>query len=329
MNQDWPWFFRIFNPAKAFGLATIIDTEGSTYRKTGTMILVDEHQCYGLVSGGCLEEDIRLRTQTAIRDNQQVTMRYDLTDTEESLLSFGLGCEGVVTILIQPLTPENQHLGFAEVLANINQGNHFYLLQCYETGEAKPLIIQPDIADFKELPRSSYRQLNVLKPLRITEEQCLLHQVRPPLKLLICGAGPDALPLVSFCKQLGWQPCVWDHREAYLAQHQSAIQRRKMRASGVELDDLAEFDAAVVMTHNLQHDQEYLSKLLATGINYIGLLGPPHRKQKLFDALSINEKDVEGKVFGPVGIDINCNTPESIALSIVAQIQQQVVGQWR
>jgi xanthine/CO dehydrogenase XdhC/CoxF family maturation factor len=147
----------------------------------------------------------------------------------------------------------------------------------------------------------------------------------PIPRVLILGAGLDAVPLVNVLAELGWRVAIADHRPNYLARPGFARAERKQvvkpTALGQELE-LARYDAIVVMSHHLPTDRSYLSHLAAVDVPYLGLLGPPARRQRLIDELGAEAGALAERLRGPVGLDIGADSAESIALSIAAEMQQ-------
>jgi len=147
--------------------------------------------------------------------------------------------------------------------------------------------------------------------------------VDPAPRILVLGAGPDALPVVEFMSQLGWHVTVVDHRSAYLGRINVDFSSNMLLQSPAMLQDdlvLNSFAAAVVMSHNLAADRQYLAQLSKSDIAFIGLLGPAARKLRLLDELGEIDPNLQQRIHGPVGFDIGASTPESIALSITAQV---------
>jgi xanthine/CO dehydrogenase XdhC/CoxF family maturation factor len=151
----------------------------------------------------------------------------------------------------------------------------------------------------------------------------------PPPHLLICGAGPDAQPVVSAARALGWRVSVVDHRPAYAAAADfpgaevKLCEPRLLRAAIA----LERCHAAVVMSHHLSSDATYLRELAQAGVPaYVGLLGPEARRSRLAQELGTVAEQLKFRVRGPVGIDIGAVTPEGIALAIVSQIHAWLAG---
>ncbi|MGH8496792.1 MAG: XdhC family protein [Gammaproteobacteria bacterium] len=153
------------------------------------------------------------------------------------------------------------------------------------------------------------------------------HFVPPPPHILVLGAGVDAEPVVRFAKGLGWRVTVADHRPAKAENFPDAD--TFVAATPESLDgtiNTGDFAAAVVMSHKLERDRLYLMALARSEIPYIGLLGPAARRRSLLDSLGEDAGRIEARTYGPVGLDIGAETPEEIALSIVAGIQAVIGG---
>lgn len=150
-----------------------------------------------------------------------------------------------------------------------------------------------------------------------------------PPRLLLLGAGPDALPVVDFAARLQWRVTVVDHRSAYAVPSHFPSAERVLLARPEEIAqalDLRHFAAAVVMSHHLPSDLEYLRALSASSLSYIGLLGPPARREKLLAELGAEAERLRPRLRAPVGFNLGGRTPESIALAIVSEIHAFVHG---
>jgi xanthine dehydrogenase accessory factor len=325
MQENWLQIANAFTVSRSYVLATIVATSGSTYQKVGTLMLIDEHgKCTGLLSGGCLEADISLHAKDVLITQQTKILTYDLSSDDNLLWGLGLGCEGAIELLLQPLLPENDHLGFTALLDALSNRKTGYYLQCVNNEEvAQGQFVESKLTDKGMSTESLCSSLSARK------DQIII-PVMPPISVLICGAGPDVVPVVNIVNQLGWQATLWDHRPAYLQQSEfeACYKKRKVRAENTEPTEYKEFDAVVVMTHNLEFDTDYLSKALLGNVNYIGLLGPEGRRNKLLKENGLNFTEVQGQVYGPVGLDLGGRSPQAIALSIAAQIQQHISQQY-
>ncbi len=269
-------------------LATVVDTAGSTYTKAGHRILIaDSGNCQGLVSGGCLEGDLAVHAQDVIASGEARIVTYDLRGGNDELFGLGIGCDGLLRILLQRLSPGGNYEPFAAI-ARVLTGDR-----------AEPWEIQ--------LPGGATLR-TILRPLP---------------RLLVLGAGPDAEPVVTLADLLGWRITVVDHRPAYLQRPAFAAVDARVCAAADTLATqvtLAHFAAAVVMSHHLATDRSYLAALAPSAIPYIGVLGPPGRRDRLLRELGHAATALGHRLHGPAGLDIGADSPESIALSILGEI---------
>ena len=317
MQENWLQLIHAFNVNQRFVLATICATTGSTYRKMGAIMLITEAgDCIGLLSGGCLEADICLHAEQVLAENKSQIISYDLKADSELLWGLGLGCDGAIDILLQPLTPENNHLAFTEVISAVTQRKTgVYCQQVLVSSVPKAQFF----TDGTLLPDRKAAGNNVFD----CDATVLVTPVTPPIAIVICGAGPDVEPVAQLLLQMGWQVEIWDHRQHYLEQACfSACTTKKIRPEHIAYQDFSQFDGAVIMTHNLEADHAIVEQAWQSSLSYIGVLGPIGRRNKLIKPIELNENDIKGRLYGPIGLNIGGRGPQAIALSITAQIQQ-------
>jgi xanthine dehydrogenase accessory factor len=273
-------------------LATVIETRGSTYSKTGEHMLIDAAGRFrGMLSGGCLEGDLAMRARVVIESGDAQTVHYNLADGDEEVWGLGIGCDGEMEVLLQLL--DNDYEPFSSIAAILR-------------GE-KPGIVALDTGDGETLE----------------------FLVNPPPSVLILGAGLDAEPLVRIAAEMGWRCTVVDHRPAYVnhGDFRSALQTHCLPADELASRlDLAKYDMAVVMSHNLASDRSYLRQLAASDIGYIGLLGPGNRRERLLKELEQCADDLRQRLHGPAGLRIGGRGASSIALAIVAEMHAHYYG---
>lgn len=298
-----------FESNRDYVAAIIIDTGGSTYRKAGAMMLVDETLNYwGLLSGGCLEGDILVHCQAVFSQKQDQVIKYNMRDAADMLWGMGMGCDGEVSILLKYLPSKQKHFNFFSSLNQLNNGTDLTLL-----------IDQDNEHQFHFESNHSINgdgdALQADKPLRIP--------LKSPHHLLICGGSPDVPPVTAIAHQVGWKTTVIDHRRDYADKNKFpfADKVQHIKRSGWSKYDLTSFDSAIIMSHQFERDQSYLTELIKSPITYIGLLGPRKRRDKLLGNYGTDFKAVEGRVFGPIGLDIGADSPETIALAIISEIQ--------
>lgn len=346
MQANWREIAKAFNESQNYVLATIIETRGATYQKAGAMMLINEQgNCYGLLSGGCLEADISLHAKQVLLDEKSTIIRYDLSNDADLLWGLGLGCDGAIDILLQPLLTTNNHLDFGSLLSSIKLIKSGYYLQniplytLVSNHQTESLNSFKSSANFVLLEHFDYSNLvndsrsigELATESNNKEQYSFVTPINPPINLLICGAGPDVVPVANFAEQMGWQVTLWDHRKSHLQESLfNRFQRRCVRPKDTDVVDYQNFNAVIVMTHNLTKDAEYLTKLNATPTTklcYIGLLGPKTRRDKLLSLCGIDLTQNQQRIFGPIGLNLGGRGAEAIALSVISEIQQHFYAQ--
>lgn len=296
-------------------LASLVSAEGSSYRRPGARLLLQENGARtGSISGGCLEEDVLARAREVAKTGRAEAVVYDTTSENDLVWGVGLGCHGVVRVLIEKLPPrpvwvtalaENFAAGRATDLAVVHR--HAY------PGELGSRLGSP----------SSTADASAI----------FFETVPPPTSLAIFGAGDDAQPLARFAHELGWRVTIADPRAAFATAERFPTADRLIAAPAADLvarvapppDALA-----VVMTHHYVHDVPLLRDLLPRPLAYLGLLGPRKRADRILTDLG-REKfpltdEQRERLHAPVGLDLGANTPEQVALAIVAEIQAVLGG---
>ncbi|HEV2267949.1 MAG TPA: XdhC family protein [Steroidobacteraceae bacterium] len=345
-----PLFERERAAGRAVALGILVRTAGSTYRKPGAMLLIAGSGEYaGLLSGGCLEGDLGERARAVITTGHATLVTYDLRNSDDLVWGLGLGCEGAMHILLLRVGPHEAwqplaHLAAARadliptaigVVTQTRDGQTpvgaLLLPQASEALEPTPARTLPATAAAALLQPRALAAL-AAAPLSGTvgwlegpdaRWQLLLLPLYLPPRLLLLGAGPDSLPVVDFAARLQWRVSLADHRPAYAVPSHFPLADRVVLTRPEEIAqalDLKQFTAAVVMSHHLPSDLEYLRALSATALEYIGLLGPPARREKLLSELGPDAGRLRPRLRAPVGFDLGGRTPEAIALAIVAEI---------
>lgn len=340
-----PLYERERAAGRALALGVLVDTLGSTYRKPGALILIAGNGDYaGLISGGCLEGDLREHARAVIDGGAARTVRYDLRTAEDLLWGLGLGCEGAMQILLLSSGPANGWQPLAHLAAALEAHTPTAIGVVVESSQPDvPLggVLLPGDLTTASPATAAFATPAAQTLLRTaaTEGQTgwLEHSswklfalpLSLPPRILLLGAGPDAVPVVDFAARLGWKVTLVDHRAAYAvpAHFPGAEHVLLGRPQGLaKLLDLARFAAAVVMSHNLPSDLAYLRVLAASAIAYVGLLGPAARRERLLAELGDAAGKLQGRLYAPVGLPLGGRSPESIALAIIAQLHAFVHG---
>jgi xanthine dehydrogenase accessory factor len=352
-----PLFERERAAGRPVALGILVHTVGSTYRKPGAMLLMARDGDYaGLISGGCLEGDLGERARAVIATGQAALVTYDLRSADDLLWGLGLGCEGAMHILLLRVGPQEEWQPLAHLAAALAGHSPTAIGMVTESQDsavpagALLLLSQAPGASALALPRSlsSSAQAALLEPRVLAalaaapgsgtvgwldgpgaRWKLLLLPLSLPPRLLLLGAGPDALPVVDFAARLHWRVTLADHRPAYAVPSHFPSAERVLLARPEEIAqalDLGHFTAAVVMSHHLPSDLEYLRVLSASSLAYVGLLGPRARREKLLSELGPEAERLRPRLRAPVGFNLGGRTPEAIALAIVAEIHAFVHG---
>jgi xanthine dehydrogenase accessory factor len=341
-----PLFERERAAGRAVALGILVHTAGSTYRKPGAMLLVAEGGEYaGLISGGCLEGDLAERARAVIASGRACLVTYDLRNSDDLVWGLGLGCEGAMHILLLRVGPREEWQPLAHLAAAL--AGHVptavgVLTESRDSGLPAGALVLPGA---RAVPSEATALLEprVLAALDAAARadsigwlaepggrwKLLLLPITLPPRLLLLGAGPDAWPVVDFAARLHWRVTVADHRPAYAVPAHFPLAERVLLARPDEIAqalDLGGFAAAVVMSHHLPTDREYLRAVGASSLAYIGLLGPPARREKLLAELGPEAQRLRPRLHAPVGLNLGGRTPEAIALAIVAEIHAFVSG---
>jgi len=330
-------------------LATVVHVEGSSYRRPGARMLVTEDgELTGAISGGCLEGDALRKALLAIHQQQNKLVTYNSMDEEDHTIGVQLGCNGIVHILFEPVdvTKENHPVALLEKAAaqkrnsvlitlfsldrHQPQGGTCKLITteaCYgdmDTAIAERLTDQ-DIATALAAGRAI-----VKTPFSEQLPSALLDVIQPPVELIIAGAGNDAFPLVQIAGVLGWNVTVTDGRKTHATADRFPTARviaakPEALTSSLEITPHTVF---VLMSHNYNYDLAMLKELVTTDAGYIGVLGPKQKLQRMLADIHMQGIDTGSlrHVYGPTGLDIGAEAAEEIALSIVAEIKAVLAG---
>ena len=343
-----------FKERKA-ALATVVKIQGSSYRRPGArMLMTDDGHWVGAISGGCLEGDALRRSREVILAGKPRVVTYDTTDDESATsLGVGLGCNGIIEVIIEPIhadispNPIDLLKTFlsnraSAVLATIYsvEGNmqaatgqrmmqkaNQEIQNTIQDSELAGLI-EEDLAEIKPTGQSVSKIYHTEKG----NAEVFLEVMKPAVHLIIFGGGYDAVPVTKLAREIGWQVTVTDDCIAHLSPkrfpdaHTIVPINRHEAAQKLEIDA---YTAALLISHNYKYDLAVLESLLDTELKYIGLLGPRKRAIKMFDELREKGKlkaSDDQRIHGPVGLNIGAETPDEIALSIIAEIQAKFAG---
>jgi xanthine/CO dehydrogenase XdhC/CoxF family maturation factor len=326
------------------GLATIVAVRGSTYRRPGARLLVpEEGELVGNISGGCLESDVADVARTVMHDGVARIVSFDLTADDDAVWGWGLGCNGALELFVEPAEKagevaaalrmaleEERPIAMVTVLDStvpgVEQGDRMLVRTDGATERSfgsERLDAEAREAAVELLHRERSEVRTLAEGVRVFVEV-----LEPPLRLVICGAGHDVAPLVRAAAVLGWSAVVVDDREIFLDRDRFPeaagfvrVERPDQIAKAALIDDRT---FVVVMTHKFLNDKDYLRSLLGTPARMIGMLGPAARTERLLSELreeGVALADAElTRIHAPAGLDLGAEGAEEIASAIVAEI---------
>ena len=303
-------------PDSPHALATLVNVEGSSYRRVGARLLVNANgAALGSISGGCLENDVIERAREVLDDGLAQVAVYNTADENDLVWGTGTGCNGIVRILIERLPPRPT---WASTLRqNLAARATTRLGVVWQSMDAKLL---------------GTHQLGDIAGRLPAESIVMEDEITPPLRLLIFGAGDDAQPLAKLAKTLGWTVEVADSRPAFAhaTRFPDADQVTIAQPGAAASTSLDPATAAVIMTHRYHDDSELVRALLPRELSYLGLLGPKNRTERILAQLAagglVLTSTMHARLRGPVGLDLGGDNPEAVALAILAEIQSAFAG---
>ncbi len=345
-------FERADMEGKRSALATVVHVEGSSYRRPGARMLVtDDGQLTGAISGGCLEGDALRKALHAIHQQQNKLVVYDTTQEDDRQFGVQLGCNGIVHILFEPIDGRAvcHPIRLLKTGAGKKRDSVLVTLFCMDRSREQPgtsLLYMEGIVetalpsamreavmtDTKEAfgqRRSCFREY----PLGSPACTGFIEFVPPAPALVIAGAGNDVLPLVDIVTMLGWHTTIVDGRRHYATPLRFAKADKVFVSRPGRLLEQLSTDAQtlfLLMTHNYNYDLAVLRELMRNSYRYIGILGPRKKFERMLGDLQ-EEGLIPGEgqlssIYSPVGLDIGAETAQEIAISIVAEIQAVLSG---
>lgn len=293
-------------------LATVVKTSGSSYRLPGARLLLTRTgQRAGSVSGGCLEDDL-VKKAWWLTESSPVIRRYDTTPEGEIATAYGLGCNGIIHVLLERMIP-----GRAEILDLLRQ-----VRTTRRPATVAHVIAPAALAGSRIVPDAA-------AACGFPGMEVFVETVAPPVHLLIFGAGDDAIPLAQFAKYLGWRVSVFDGRAHYARREKFPHADDVIARPAAESATRAEIDpwtVAVLMTHSYGQDLDALSELARKPLPYLGILGPRKRSSQLLADAGVDAERMTPALHSPMGLDIGADGPDQVALAVIAEIQAALNG---
>ena len=340
---------------KKSALASVVHLDGSSYRRPGARMLVtDEGELTGAISGGCLEGDALRKAMMVLSQQKSKLVTYDTNDEEDATIGIQLGCAGIIQVLFEPIDENNADNPIRLLSKAIVKRQKAVLVTLFSLADKKNeqpgtcLLAEEDgnisgCIPFAQLQKNIMEDVNkaMLQQsssfINYTNENlsvtAFIEFLQPPVSLVIVGAGNDAMPLMQMADITGWDVRIVDGRsthakpERFVSACQVLISKPEKVLEQITIDKQTVF---VLMTHNYNYDLTMLRALLDRNVNYIGVLGPKKRLDRMLDEIrgggsEINEDQLKN-IYGPVGLEIGAETAEEIALSIIGEIKAVLSG---
>jgi xanthine/CO dehydrogenase XdhC/CoxF family maturation factor len=331
-------------------LVTVVHLDGSSYRRPGARMLVNEDgKITGAISGGCLEGDAQKKALFTISEQKNVLFTYDTSKEDDSEMGIHLGCEGLIQVLFEKIDSEktDNPIELLRKALSVRQKAVVVTLFDLENKEKEQLgtclLLQEDGTISGNIPLSQFENsiLNDLNEVMQNEESvfkqyksgqesvtAFFEFIHPPVSLVVLGAGNDAIPLMKFADVLGWDFRIIDRRDTHANKDRFPLASQTLVANPDVALNYISYDKRtffVLVTHSYKCDYYFLKSLCAADVPYVGILGPKKKLNRMLGELkeggvSLNQAKIS-TIFSPTGLDIGAETPEEIALSIIAEIQ--------
>lgn len=306
-----------------FALATVVGVRGSTYRGLAARQLVGaDGTGVGTVSGGCLDADLHEVAKEVMSAGVARSVEFDLTADDEVVWGWGIGCNGATELIVEPAE------SVVELVRTLrSMPRPLAVVHHLDDQAGRRTFIRP--GDSGPLAGEAMRALadGLHSVVEVEGQRYMIEVLGAPRRLVVCGAGHDASPLVRLGAELGYEPIVVDDRRPFLSDERFPEATQLVHTAPAEVATALELDESavvVVMSHNYLRDVDYVAAVLGHGVPYIGVLGPGDRLQRILDDLAArgiepSEADVDA-LHGPAGLDIGAEGPLEIAWSVMSEI---------
>ena len=319
-------------------LATVIDVEGSAYRRPGAKMLIEPDGAAGAITAGCLEDEVRALAEDVLSAGEARVETWDLMN--DDAWGMGVGCNGVITVLLEPLDDS-----YRPATAAYDRGDDACIVTVADADDADLAVgtrgtyterdgFAGDLPDWLEdaVTGAAERALDggpseLLEAGDDERVRVFVDAVTAPPELVVFGSGHDVSPVVELASFAGFHVTVVSFRGAHTDDARFAGADEVVSASPREVAELREWDDdtyAVVMTHNFVDDRLTLDALLSTPVPYIGMMGPRKRFEEMREAFAEEGREFDAdeleRVYTPVGLSLGGDAPAQIAYGIVAEV---------
>jgi xanthine/CO dehydrogenase XdhC/CoxF family maturation factor len=315
------------------------------------MLVTEDGELTGAISGGCLEGDALRKALYAIHQQRNKLVTYDTTNEDDVQLGVQLGCNGIVHILFEPVDDRIEFHPIRLLKELIGERRDTVLLTLFSLDRsaeqpgtcllyANGGVMTALPGDWQDLAMADIKEaagsrVSGCKEYTLNDQKYngFVEFIPPPPAVVIAGAGNDVLPLVDMMAMLGWQTTVVDGRPHYATSRRFGQADKVLVARPNEVLNQVNTDAQtlfLLMTHNYNYDLALLRELVTKGFRYIGILGPRKKLDRMLEELRTGGMTLDDEqltaIHSPVGLDIGAETAEEIAVSIVAEIKMVLSG---
>ena len=340
---------------KKTALAAVVHLEGSSYRRPGARMLVtDDGELTGAISGGCLEGDALRKAALVLSQQQSKLVTYDTNDEDDATIGIQLGCAGIIQVLFEPIIPAQNHnpIQLLRKAVAIRQPSVLVTLFSLEDKRnfqpGTCLLLEANGYISGSIPFTELEEIMITDMHASMQSQqsffknytgenfsitAFIEFLHPPISLVVIGAGNDAIPMMQIADTFGWDVRIVDGRnthakpERFVAACQVLVSKPEKVLEQIPIDEQTAF---VMMTHNYNYDLAMLKALLQKDVPYIGMLGPKKKLDRMLEEISAESGVISNEklncIYGPVGLEIGAETAEEIALSIIAEIKAVLTG---
>ena len=340
---------------KRTALASVVLLDGSSYRRPGARLLIDdEGQITGAISGGCLEGDALRKALLVIAQQNAKLVTYDTTDEEDMSFGIQLGCAGIIRVLFEPIDIQSSAHPVNLLKKVITQRQKAVLVTLFSIDPTSKqqmgtcLLLEENGQFTGTIPLAYVEKMVMYEARKVLASEASLFKnfefegqtitaffefLQPAISLVVVGAGNDAIPVVNIANEMGWEARVVDGRnthakpERFTSACQVLVSKPEHVLHHLQIDAQTVF---VLMTHNYNYDLAMLQALLERKVSYIGVLGPRKKLDRMLVELADKGMQITAEqlktIYGPVGLEIGAETAEEIALSIIAEIQSVFSG---
>ncbi|HMJ70551.1 MAG TPA: XdhC/CoxI family protein [Cyclobacteriaceae bacterium] len=343
-------YAKVDTTARKAAVATVVQVRGSSYRSPGArMLITDDGKWVGSISGGCLEGDALRKARQVMLDNKPITVTYDTNEDSNQSLGIGLGCNGIIDVLIEPVDPsvEKNPIALYQSLVNTQQSVALATVFAGTGCIGEKILISNNKVEVRlSDPAMSWlveEKLASLFETRQSRAETFKHEaqtcdvflelVQPGFSLIIFGGGFDARPVSNLAKSLGWEVQVTDECAAHIAPlfFPTADKLSLCQRQFIDRDfNITPYTACVLMSHNYEYDRDVLRKLVTTPAPYIGIMGPRKRFDKMLtdfskEGIALTAEQLD-RIHSPIGLDIGAEAPDEIAVAIISEVQARLAN---